>query len=273
MPTIGLNTGAFHPLAPKAPAGGATTVNDPLLTSTVSGILGLQSQKDIDEANAKAAQIQATGYGNEVGAYETASVITGVAGDVEKLQAQRKLAGTLGTQQAQVSASGFKEAGSSVDILKSSLQQGYLQQQLIDTQTAAEQSGFLAEASAARGAASAQTALSASYTAAAGRAAGSAADETAALTKYLGNTTLTDAEKLILAPLNGTSGTDAVNTLISGRGDGIGPAAGGTSPGGSTPQSTSYGTTSGYAPSSHIKIGGVDYATDASGRVIVRNKF
>ena len=184
--TTPLLTGAYarHP-PPVGSAANPAPLNDNLLNTTVSGILGLQSQADIDNANAAASAASATGYATEAGAYTTASTVAGVAGDIEKLQTARKLAGTIGAQQAGVAAAGFREAGSAVDILKSSLQQGYFQQQITDTQTATEQAAFLAEAAGATGASNAATAEAGAYTAAASKTLDTAAAETDALTKFI----------------------------------------------------------------------------------------
>ena len=55
---------------PGLPAGG-TAADTSLLRGTAADILGLQSQAEIDAANAQASQIQAQGYQAENAAYTT----------------------------------------------------------------------------------------------------------------------------------------------------------------------------------------------------------
>ena len=212
-------TPAVPVLGASSPA--SSTINDNLLSSTVSNILGFQAQQATDVGNANAAAAsrtaalaQATGYTAEAGAYQQASTIAGVAGNITELQTARQVSGTIGAQQSGVAAAGFKNAGSSVDILRSSLQQGYLQNQILETQTAQEQEAYLAQAAPATAAATAAKANAdaagaevSAYTNAGQLAAGYAASETTALSTSLSKTALTPGEQLILSPLGGSFGT------------------------------------------------------------------
>lgn len=206
------------------------TINDSLLSSSVSNILGLQAQQATDTANATADQFkisaataQSQGYTAEAGAYGTASSIAGVAGNITELQTARQVAGTIGAQQAGVAAAGFKNAGSSVDLLRSSMQQGYLQQQILQTQTAQEQQAYLAQgiganaaANAATAAANAAAAEGAAFTQAGQLAAGYAASETSALQTALSGTSLTPGQSLILSPVSGDTSTGAAFGVAQG---------------------------------------------------------
>src|SRR5712691_2630277 len=199
------------------------------LKGTVSDILGLQSTAATDKAAAAAATTQAAGYTAEAGAYGNAAdiatqnaIIANVAGDIKSYQQQRAVTMTLGEQQAQTAAAGFGASGSSLDILLSSLQQGYLTQQLTATQTSLTAGGYLEEAAAsqaekeaAKATAAAATATSASYTTAGSLATANAAAATAALNKFIGTGTLTTAEKLILAPLSNTTGIADVSAIAA----------------------------------------------------------
>lgn len=171
-----------------------------LLKSTVADVLGLQGSAAEETANATAQGLTATGDQSEVQAYQSAqgiakyqSDVEAVIGQIQQLQEQRKLTQTLGTQAAGVAASGFSGSSeSSMAILRSSLQQGYLGQQLINTQTELNQGGYLEQATATQGeiaavqaASSAATSLQQSETQAAATATANAANETKALESLL----------------------------------------------------------------------------------------
>ncbi len=253
------------------------TISDSLLGSTVSNILGLQSSAAVDTANSSASTINSSGYTAETKAYtdvgsiaESNAAISQAYGDVLGIQEQQKLSADIGTEKAAFAANGFKESGSNLDILRSSLQQGYLTQQLNETQTSLNVGGYLAEKAAAKAESLASTAASDSaaalakaYTSASSLSTANAASSTDALNSYLKGGTLTSAESLILSPVSGAGSTaktvkTATTTAVTN--------------GGSTAK-TNTTTSSGYDPNSHVTIGGVTYATDTAGRVIIANKF
>lgn len=191
------------------------TINDTLLNSTVSNILGLSETTASDTAQSKASAASVTGYNAETTAYGQVGTIAAsnaalskAAGDVTDYQDQLKALITIGEQKAAVAANGFRASGSNLDLLRSSLQQGYLKHQLDETQTSLNIGGYLAEGAAAKAegaaataAADSATALGAAYDKASTLATTNAANETTALNSYLGKTTLTPAEKLLLNPL------------------------------------------------------------------------
>lgn len=261
-----------------------TTIDNTLLGNSVSSILGLKETAATDTANAAAQKASVTGYQAEQTAYGQVEAISGnnaaiakAAGEVTRYQDLYKALATIGTQQQGVAASGLRRSGSNLALLRSSLQQTYLGQQADETQTGLNVGGYLAEGLAAKAegaaagaAADSATALGTAYTNAASLATTNAANETTALNDYLGkNTILTPAEKLLLAPLSSdiTAATSITNT---------GTVAGTTVGSSLTPKSTpktNTTTDSGYDPNSTITIGGVNYKTDASGRVIIQANF
>ncbi len=230
------NAGGSLALPGAAGGGGAPlpASNDATLQATVSSVLGLQSTAVTDAANATAATTSAAGYAAEGDAYQTAAdiagqnaTVAGIAGTVKGLQEQRATNVTLGAQRAGVAAAGFAASGSSLDLLRSSMQQGYVTQQLNDIQTTLTKGGYIeeqaasnAEQVAARSTSATATATAAADTTAANMARATAASETAALNNFLGSYTLTADQSLLLSPLaaadsiaSGGTGSPAGPTL------------------------------------------------------------
>jgi hypothetical protein len=211
-----------------------------LLRGSVADILGLQSKASIDAANANASDIQAAGYGQEVGAYQTVSDIAGnnaniagVAGDIKLLQEQRALRKTIGAQRADIASAGFLASGTSIDLFRDSVAQGALQRQLTNIQTAQTKGGYLEEGAAAQAevagatmASTAASALAAQQRASGQLATANAANETAALSQYISTTNPTGAPlspeaTLALSTLKGTPGAATFNPALVG-GTGVG---------------------------------------------------
>lgn len=202
------------------------TANLSAVSGVVSSLLGFQADAAQETANATAAGLTATGDLGEGAAYGSAyqiaqqnAVLAGVSGDISELQQQRSVAQSIGTQQADVAASGFRSAGSAISLLKSSLQQGYIGKQLIETQTGITQGGFLeagaasqAEQAAATTAAQSADVLGAAETTAATTSTVNAANETAALTDYLKTVTPTPETQLVTDVVGGTN-TPQAQTL------------------------------------------------------------
>lgn len=170
-----------------------------LLKGSVADILGLQGNAAESEANAQASDIQALGATEEARIYGTAGDIArrnaqleGISGDILSLQQQREVRKNLGNQRAANAGAGFAASGSSLDILASSLREGYLGQQLIQTQTALNQGGYLqqgaateAEIAAVKTSGDAATALAQAQREAAATSAANAANQSEALQAYL----------------------------------------------------------------------------------------
>jgi hypothetical protein len=140
--------------------------------STVDELLNLQSAQTKEQADADAARLTATGYSREADAYESAALtseesahLSQVSGDLQAYQDMRKYQATAGSQAAQVSANGFKNAGSALYLAKSGFQQAQLTRQ-IDVLNGTEKSiGYLETAAASRAQGSAASAAGGAATA------------------------------------------------------------------------------------------------------------
>lgn len=202
-----------------SPAGAATTSpqETQLLTSITGDIGNLRGLAASNAANAAASTTQSEGYLREAEAYENVGAIAkenatieGVSGNIKQLQLGRAVQRTLGSQRAAVASAGFASSGSSLDVMKSSIQEGYLADQLIRSQTAVTQGGYLeqgaaaqAEAGGSRLASEAALSLSRSYAAAGSLATANASNETAALTAYLQGRPSTPETALVTSTLGG----------------------------------------------------------------------
>jgi hypothetical protein len=218
---LGFSGPTFAASNARAAAAAGTAADTGLQRGTVADILGLQSKAEIDAANAQASDIQAAGYQQEVGAYTTAgeiagnnAVTAGIAGDIKLLQEQRALKRTLGSQRADIASAGFRNSGSAIDLMQSSVQQGALGRQLISTQTALAKGGYLeegaasaAEAAGATMASTAAAALAEQQRSSGQLATANAANETAALQTYLAGTTPTPEGALVTSTLSAPGGT------------------------------------------------------------------
>ena len=240
----------------------------PLIKGVVSDILTQQGQAAQYTASAAAQGIYAQGYQAEAGAYGSAqqiaqqnAALAGVAGDVQAAQEARKVVQTVGSQRAQIAAAGFANSGSALDLSRSSMQQGHLADQLIRTQTAINQGGFLEQGAAAQAetaavsyASQAALTLQQQQAAAGVTATTSAANETKALIDYLHTTTTgaTPAGRLALSTLTGPNGQplltapDAtVAPTFTPTGTGIGVGTGGVAGLGAVPGVAPAGSFSG----------------------------
>ena len=257
----------------------ATDLN--LLKSATTDILDLSGKAAEDTANAQAQTAVAGGNTTEAGLYGSAIQIAqsnagleDIAGNIQDIQEQRKATATIGKQLAAGAGNGFAASGSSVALLRQSLQQSYLAQQLNDVQTQITKGGFLEQATAAQSeqaaaqaAATSATALGTAYTNASNVATANAANETAALEKLMTldiqqNGPLTPEQQatqdvvtsVLKSPLNGAAALpesafpSATNT------------GGGTGPG-------SLGSFTGFAPGPPLRGptgssgGGINVAT------------
>lgn len=262
------------------------TISDSLLTSTVSNILGLQDSATLDKFNASGTLATSSGYAQEQTAYQTTSAIetnnaavSQAAGAVSGFQGYEKALSAIGTNEAVIAGGGFKEEGSARAAIRSSYQQANLENQLTKLQTLENVGGYFAaagaagaEASAAGAAASQASTTAGYYESAASLATANANNEIGALNSFLSGGKISPAEKLILSPLS--SNVDLPTTLDTKSLVTSGGTTGGIDTATqSTKQSTTYGTSSGYPKNSTIMIGGVNYATDSEGRVVIQNKF
>lgn len=122
--------------------------------SSLSNAVGSFAQQGIDKANAAAALLGAQGDLAESAAYTKAATlaeqnkaITAESTNLQEYTARRQLGQVIGSQQAAAAANGLTGDGSASDILRSSRQQGALQQQVIGAQGLINENAY--EASAA----------------------------------------------------------------------------------------------------------------------------
>lgn len=171
--------------------GGTTITAGPTTPQTpanVASLFGLEGQASEELAASQSEGIIAGGDIAEAGAYGTAGAIATansrlalVGGDIEQAQEAIKLGNTIGSQRAAVSAGGFANSGTALNLLRSSVQQGHIQQQITGVNAQLQSGGFMEQAEAAAAEGSAATAAAASQqTLAANQAALSAATKTMA---------------------------------------------------------------------------------------------
>lgn len=190
-------------------------LGDAQLAATLYGQIGAKAG---EEGTAKALGIESTGQLSEAEQYDVSAGIASnnsqlalVGGDIQKYQAMRNVQKTIGTQQSVSAAGGFANAGSALDVARSSLQQGLLQTQLIGTNADLTAGGYLEQASAAQ--AQATTARTASsYTAA-------MAASATAQANIAGNAI--NAQQSLMAGLPG--GSAILNAVNTGNFSGLDP--------------------------------------------------
>lgn len=142
---------------PAAPAS-ATGVNPLDLQGVTGNLLTFQSQAREFEAASQGSSLTAAGADAEAAAYGTAADISdesqrteAIAERVRQVQMTRNIDQTVGGISASVAANGFVQSGSAIDIMQSSLQQGYLSQQISGLQSQQTQRGYMEQAAAANG--------------------------------------------------------------------------------------------------------------------------
>jgi hypothetical protein len=140
----------------------------PEQTAAQTETANLQAQAARENAAAAADQAKATGTAAEATAYGTAAgIATSSAGQeaqataIERYQQSRLVDKTVGAQRAAVAASGFREAGSSLSLLRDSVQQGHITDALTAIQGNINANGFLSQAAAATASQQAASAASA----------------------------------------------------------------------------------------------------------------
>lgn len=173
--------------------------NNALVREIVGDLLGYQATAAEQDAGATAQRLTAQGYDTEVQAYSSGEAIArqnamleGISGEIQSVQEMRDLARSVGATRAAIAGAGFKESGTAIDQIQADLRQGYLNDQLIRTQSSLSAGGYLEQAAAdalqAQGARMAQQSAqetAAAYDTAAATTRTNLANETAALTTYL----------------------------------------------------------------------------------------
>lgn len=135
-----------------------TTINLSTNATTAAAQGNLASTEITASGQSKAQTDLATGYTAEQTAYTNAGLISGenakvagYAGDVLKYQEQLDVLKSTGEARAAAGAGGAAASGSVLDVLRSSLQQGALTQQLTQYQTALDIGGYLEQQNATQG--------------------------------------------------------------------------------------------------------------------------
>jgi len=155
-----------------------------LTPTTISDLFNAIDQAPEDFGQADAESALAKGDTEESSAYTTAEAIANanarlatVGGQVQQAQEGIQIRQTLGSQRAAVAAGGFQESGSALDLLRSSTQQGLLQQQITGINAQEQSAGYQEQGEAAAAEGAATTAAGSAATALAGtdQALGSAA--------------------------------------------------------------------------------------------------
>ncbi len=111
-----------------------------------------------NEANAAAETAKAGGLAQEADAYRIAAGIAGTSANLEqtataitRFQQQRQVKATLAGQRADVASAGFREAGSSISLLRDSISQGAITDALTNIQGQINVGGYRAQQAAAVG--------------------------------------------------------------------------------------------------------------------------
>jgi hypothetical protein len=149
-----------------------TTPGIPTTPATVSNLFSLIGEASQFAATGVSEGDIAAGDAAEAGAYTDAGNIARanarlalVGGDIEQAQEQIKLGTTLGSQRAAVAGGGFAESGTALNLLRSSTQQGHLEQQITGVNATLQSGGFEEQGAASDAEAAAATAAGASATA------------------------------------------------------------------------------------------------------------
>lgn len=138
-------------------------------SSLFNALYGEIGQAATARANAAALTTEAGGQLAEAGQYDIATAISNqnaaiaqISGTIQQYQTSRQLLRTVGQQRSGYASGGFMDSGTAMDVARSSLQQGVLQNQITGLNASLEAGGYFAQAAAS--AAEATTARTASAT-------------------------------------------------------------------------------------------------------------
>jgi hypothetical protein len=144
------------------------------LLSAIYGEAGAAAQAT---GNAQALETEAAGTQQEVQEYGIAGGISSenaqmatLSGQLQQYQNTRSLMNTLGSQAAGISGNGFQESGTALNLARSSLQQGLLQNQVLGLNAQMESGGYLEEAASSQAEATAASTAAATESSEAGSA-------------------------------------------------------------------------------------------------------
>lgn len=93
-------------------------------SQTVSGIGSAVSDILVGQTTAEADRLKARGDLAEAATYDLAGKLAKTSGELQRAQQERQFLQTQGAAQNEISAAGFTESGSALDILRSNAQQG-----------------------------------------------------------------------------------------------------------------------------------------------------
>lgn len=127
------------------------------IRSAVTDLVGMRGELVKNKGIVEAQDAAVKGAKAEIEAYTAAGGIATEnarlveeAGKIQQLQQERALNMSLGTTRAELAGAGLSASGSALDILKSSVRQGYLQQQITATQTALTSNAYLEQSVASK---------------------------------------------------------------------------------------------------------------------------
>lgn len=106
--------------------------------SAVNDLFGYFGEK----AKAAGARSEASEYDLAAGLARQNSAFTKTSTEIKIEQEQRNIDKTIGTQQAGVSAGGFEQSGSALDILRDSARQGALTKAVLEQQGQITEAGY-----------------------------------------------------------------------------------------------------------------------------------
>lgn len=116
---------------------------------TYSGIGGAVNDLFSSQATASGLRLKAQGDLVEAGNYDLAAALakqneqfTEQSTAVKQAMADRQIYMGIGTERADIAGSGFAESGTSLDLLRSSAQQGAMQKQLLGQQGLITEAGY-----------------------------------------------------------------------------------------------------------------------------------
>lgn len=140
---------------PDDASGGVDPLN---LSAAINDLLGFQGDAEQYKYAAEGSRLAAEGAGIEAAAYGTAAGIAEenartevIAESIRQVQIAKDIDRTVGSIKAATAANGFIQSGSSLDIMASTMREGYLSQQISGMQSQQVERGHLAQQAAAEG--------------------------------------------------------------------------------------------------------------------------
>lgn len=112
------------------------------LFTDIGGAVSDLYAADADRSKAQGLRIEGQEYGLAASFAEQNKQFTQESTDIQEYQAARKATQTIGSQRADVAASGFGEAGTALDLLRDSANQGALTKGVLANQGAITEAGY-----------------------------------------------------------------------------------------------------------------------------------